>query len=424
MSNEPELPTYFDASFLRGLTQRRITRRAALSGAGAASLAAFLAACGGSSNKAVAAHQNWVWDKATKAGVLDFANWPLYIDTSQNASGKTTYPSLDQFTKDTGIKVNYSEPIQDDDSWFAKIAPALKQGQPIGYDLMVVTNGIQMTNLQLKHWLTELDPSKLANFFKYAAPRLQNREFDPGNKFTIPWQSGFTGIGYHPKLTGREITSYQDLFDPAFKGKVGMMTGNQDTGNLALLGLHIDPAKSTPSDWQKAADRLKKQRDDGIVRKYYDQSYITALKQGDTWLSMAWSGDIYQANLSSGTNDLKFIIPTEGGVIWTDNMCIPVKAAHPVDAITYMNYVYQPSVAALLAESIDYVTPVPGAKQEIESQAAAASDAATKTSLLATANSPLVFPSQTEFSKTHYYRVLSPSEATQWNNIFNAVILG
>jgi spermidine/putrescine transport system substrate-binding protein len=424
MNTERELPTYLDPSFLRGLTQTRISRRTALGGAGAAGLAAFLAACGASSTKAVATHTNWVWDKATKAGVLDFANWPLYIDTSQSGGGQTTYPSLEQFTKETGIKVNYSEPIQDDDSFFAKIAPALKQGQPIGYDLIVITNGIQMTNLQLKHWLVELDPAKLQNFFKNAAARLLSRDYDPGNKFTIPWQSGFTGIGYNPKLTGREITSFQDLFDPAFKGKVGMMSGNQDTGNLALVGLHIDPAKSTPSDWQKAADKLKKQRDDGVVRKFYDQSYIKALSAGDTWLSMAWSGDIYQANLSAGNNDLKFILPREGGLIWTDNMCIPVNAPHPVDAITYMNYVYQPSVAAMLAESIDYVTPVPGAKASIEQTAAQTSDAAAKASLLQTADSPLVFPTQNEFSQTHYYRVLSPSEATQWNNIFNAVILG
>ncbi|MEO6797334.1 MAG: spermidine/putrescine ABC transporter substrate-binding protein [Candidatus Dormibacter sp.] len=425
MSTDQDLPHYADASLLRGLTQTRISRRTALQGAGLVGAAAALAACGALPNTgATQGHTNWVWDKAKKQGVLDFANWPLYIDTSQDAAGATTYPSLEQFTKDTGIKVNYSEPIQDDASFFAKIAPVLKQGHAIGYDLIVITNGIQMTDLQLKHWLVELDPSRLPNFSKNAAPRLLNRDFDPGNKFTIPWQSGFTGIGYNPSLTGREITSFEDLFDPKFAGKVGMMSGNQDTGNLTLLGLGIDPAKSKPSDWNKAADKLKKQRDAGIVRKYYDQSYIKALSAGDTWISMAWSGDIFQANLSAGNGNLKFVLPKEGGVIWTDNMCIPVGATHPVDAITYMNYVYQPSVAAMLAESVNYVTPVPSAKQSIEQEAAQSSDQATKDSLSQTSESPLVFPSQSEFSKTHYYRILNASEATQWNDIFNAVILG
>jgi len=425
--NKDVVPEHLDPSFIRGLTQRRISRRTALKGAGALSVTGFLAACGigggGTTAPASAQHVNWVWDKATKAGTLDFANWPLYIDTGQDAAGNTTYPSLQKFTADTGIKVNYSEPIQDNASWFAKVAPELQQGQPIGFDIMVVTNGIEMTNFQLKHWLTELDPTKMPNFFKNAAPRLQKRQFDPGNKFTMPWQSGLTGIGYNPKLTQREITSFADLFDPAFKGRVGMFTNNEDVGNLTLVGMGIKPEKSKASDWQKAADKLKQQRDSGLVRKYYDQSYIKALEAGETWISMAWSGDIFQANLSAGNDDLKFVVPKEGAIIWTDNMCIPVGAAHPVDAITYMDYVYQPAIAAMLAEYIDYITPVPAARDVVLSDAAAATDSATKDGLLGTANSPLVFPSADDLAKTSYYRVLTPSEASQWNDIFNAVII-
>ncbi|HEY2599872.1 MAG TPA: spermidine/putrescine ABC transporter substrate-binding protein [Candidatus Dormibacteraeota bacterium] len=422
MSSDKEIPFYMDPSYLRGLTQKRITRRTALQGAGAASLMAALAACGIGSKPSVAAHANWVWDKATKAGVLDFANWPLYIDVLES-KGKTTYPTLEQFTKETSIKVNYSEPIQDNNSFFAKVAPMLQQSQSIGYDIIVVTNGIFLTDYMLKGWLTELDPTKLPNFTQYAATRVQARDFDTGNKFTIPWQSGFTGIGYNPKLTGREITSYSDLFDPAFKGKVGMLSENQDTGNLALIGMGIKPETSTPKDWQKAADKLKSQRDQGIVRKYYDQSYIDALSKGETALSMAWSGDIFQANLSAGNNNLKFVIPSEGGVIWTDNMCIPLGASHPVDAITYMNWVYQPRIAATMAEYIEYITPVPSAQTFIQQDADAAKNAADKASLSELAKDPAIFPSQDVLAKTSYYRVLNSAETTQWNNIFNAVII-
>jgi spermidine/putrescine transport system substrate-binding protein len=138
---------------------------------------------------------------------------------------------------------------------------------------------------------------------------------------------------------------------------------------------------------------------------------------------MAWSGDIFQANLSAGNNDLKFVVPNEGGLIWTDNMCIPVGAAHPVDAITYMNYVYQPDIAAMLAEYIDYITPVPSSKDVILKDAAAATDQETKDALLGTANSPLVFPTPDVFAKTSYYRELNANETTQWNSIFSSVIL-
>jgi spermidine/putrescine transport system substrate-binding protein len=422
MSTKKEIPYYMDPSFLRGLTQRRITRRSALQGAGAASLAAFLAACGIGSKPATVAHTNWVWDKATKAGVLDFANWPLYIDTAE-VNGKTTYPTLDQFFKETGIKVTYSEPILDNNSYFAKVAPQLAQGQSIGHDIIVVTNGIFLTDYMLKSWLTELDLTKLPNFTQYASPRVQARAFDPGNKFSIPWQSGFTGIGYNPRLTGREITSFNDLFDPKFKGKVGMFSENQDLGNLVLVGMGVKPENSTPKDWQAAADKLKKQRDDGIVRKYYDQTYIDALKKGETALSMAWSGDIFQANLSAGNKDLKFVIPSEGGVIWTDNMCIPLGAEHPLDAITYMNWVYQPRIAATMAESIEYITPVPSAQTFIAQDAAAAAKADDKAALLELSTDPAIFPPQDVLAKTSYYRVLDPIETTVWNDIFNAVIL-
>ncbi|HEY8814590.1 MAG TPA: spermidine/putrescine ABC transporter substrate-binding protein [Candidatus Dormibacteraeota bacterium] len=424
MSTEKELPSYMDPSFLRGLTQRRITRRSALQGAGAASMAAFLAACGIGSKPAVATHTNWVWDNATKAGVLDFANWPLYMDTGTDSKGKTTYPTLTQFQKETGIKVTYTEPILDNDSFFAKEAPLLLLGKAIGYDIIVVTNGIYLTRYMEQNWLNELDLTKLPNFTQYAAPRVQARGFDPGNKFTIPWQSGLTGIGYNPKLTQREITSFNDLFDPKFAGKVGMFRETQDLGNLALRGIGIKPETSTPADWQKAADKLKTQRAQGIVRKYYDQSYIDALSKGDTWISMAWSGDIFQTNLSNGNNDLKFVIPSEGGVIWTDNMAIPVGAAHPLDAITYMNWVYQPRIAATMAESIEYITPVPSAQTYIEQDAAAAKAAADKASLLELSTDPAIFPPAETLANTSYYRVLASKEETNhWLDLFTAVAI-
>jgi spermidine/putrescine transport system substrate-binding protein len=190
-----------------------------------------------------------------------------------------------------------------------------------------------------------------------------------------------------------------------------------------MVGLGIKPETSTPKDWQKAANKLKQQRDSGIVRKYYDQSYIKALTAGDTVISMAWSGDIFQANLSAGNQDLKFVVPSEGGVIWTDNMTIPLNAAHPLDAITYMNWVYQPAEAAALAEYIDYITPVPSAKQFIEQQAAQTTDAAAKAALLQTSESPLVFPSDSDLKRVSYYRVLNSAEVLEWNKIFNAVII-
>ena len=155
------------------------------------------------------------------------------------------------------------------------------------------------------------------------------------------------------------------------------------------------------------------------MRKYYDQSYIDALSKGDIWAGTAWSGDIFQAN-ASGASGLQFVVPQEGAVIWTDNMCIPMHAAHPVDAMTYMDFVYQPKIAAMLAEYINYITPVPGAQAVIEHDAAQASGK-DKASLTYLAQSPLIFPKVSEYKQLKRYRVLTASEEKTWDDIFEPI---
>jgi spermidine/putrescine transport system substrate-binding protein len=414
-----------DPALLRGLTMPRLSRRDALRGAGLAGIAAALAACGVKGTSQNAQQPNDVkafWDKQTKAGVLNFANWPAYIDTDP-VNGKT---SLQRFTAATGIKVNYKEVIQDNDSFIGKITPSLRAGQDTGWDLMVITNGGSIEKLIRQNFLQELDLDKMPNFSKYAAAEFKNPSYDPGNKHSVAWQSGITGIGYNPKLTGRDITSIQDLFDPAFKGRVGMFGDNVDLPNFAMVGLGITPEKSTEADWRKAADALTKQRDGGILRKYVDNAQeIQGLESGDLWLSMAYSGDIFQINAelekAGKAGQIKFVIPKEGGMLWTDNMCIPLKAQHPLDALTYMDYVYQPDIAAQLAAFIDYITPVQdGSKQSMEQEIPSAKGDE-KSTLEAAIKDPLIFPSAADLARTHRYRVLTIAEEKVWNSIFQPI---
>jgi spermidine/putrescine transport system substrate-binding protein len=417
----PAQPTPIPADLLRGMTSSRLSRRAALQLGGASALALTLAACGVSGGKksgktgtaAVDAAKAF-WAGKAKAGSLDFANWPLYMDVSD--SNKNDHPSIDLFTKQTGIKVKYSEVIQENASFFGKIQPELSAGQSIGYDLMVITNGLYLDKLKELGYLVPLDQSRMTNFYKNASPLVKNPSYDPGNVYSMAWQSGITGIGYDPKRTGRELTSWADLKDPAFKGKIGMFGDTADLPNSALLAVGVKPETSTEADWRKAADWLTKQRP--LVRKYYEQDYIDPLSKGDIWASMAWSGDIFQANASGAT--LKFVVPTEGAAIWTDNLCIPTGAAHPVDAMTYMDFVYQPDIAAMLAEYINYITPVPGAADVIRQDAAKLSGS-DKTDLEALATSPLIFPTSDDNSRLHRYRVLTPAEEKTWNSIFEPI---
>jgi spermidine/putrescine transport system substrate-binding protein len=403
-----------DPAFLRGMTS---SRRDALRLFGLAGAGLGLAACGVKGQKAAPPKQNDVqkyWAGKTKHGHLNFANWTLYMDKARTP--------LKDFTQQTGVTVTYREVITDDPQWFGKISPQLQAGQSIGYDLMVVTNGVELTKLVELGYLVPLDHSQMPNFAKNAGAAYKKESFDPGNVYSVPYATGLTGIAYDPRKTGREITSIQDLWDPKFKGKVGMMSDAQEIGNFGMFALGIDPEKSTPEDWKKAGAKLQEQKDKGIVRKYYENDYIDALTRGDVWLTMAWSGDIFQQNLSEGSH-LKFVIPQEGATIWTDNMMIPKTAENPVDALMMMDFFHRPEIAANLAEYINYVTPVPAAKDAITAQAASATGSK-KTTLEAVANSPLVFPSDTDYAKLRHYRSLTSATEKEYNTVFQHITAG
>jgi spermidine/putrescine transport system substrate-binding protein len=406
-----------DPALWRGLTQSRFSRRQMLRyagvGAGTAGLAAFLAACGtkgalpaggpsGQSLPNAGIGTTAWWDKQKLTHKLEFANWPYYIDVSH---GK--HPSIEEFTKKTGIQVDYREVIQDNNAFYARISPSLSGGQPTGYDIIVMTNNSPPLGYLFEAgWLIPLDHRKMVNFNKYAGPLVKNPTWDPGNKYTMAWQSGYTCMAYNTDEIKEDITSVQSLFNPKYKGHIGMMSDPQELGSLGLLSINVDPAKSTQTQWKQAADKLQKQKDDGLVRSYYDQSYINALKNGDIIISQVWSGDIFQANLS-GYKNLKVVIPNEGAMLWTDNMCIPLYAADPLDAMTYMDYVYDPAVQAVIEDYNNYVCPVPAAQDILKKQDPPVG------------NSPTVFPTADMVSKTKaYYTYKNQEDLKAWNDLF------
>jgi spermidine/putrescine transport system substrate-binding protein len=421
--SEPTPTDHVTGSALtRGLTQSRFGRRDALRLFGATGGAAFLAACGvGAQGSKVDTSSDKVaeyWDAQKPTGALNWANWPLYLDTK----GKSDHPTLDAFEKQTNIKVNYLEDIQDNGPFFAKVQPTLSSGQYSGYDLAVISSGIYFNKFNALGFFLPLDQSKLTNFRQYAGDRYQNEAFDPGNVFSIPWQAGFTGIGYNPDKVGHEITSWEDLQDPALKGKIGMYANNEDLPNCALLAVGVDPQKSTEADWRKAAEWLQKQQP--LVRQYYSQNYIQALATGDVWATMAWSGDIFQQNLSGKANGeaLKFVIPDEGGLLWTDNFVILKEAQNPVSAMQLMDYYYQPEVAAAVTEWVNYISPVPDAQAIVKKHAAEAVKKGDKEYLEAVATSFATFPDPATYDSVSIgYTPKEGAELDTWNEIFEPI---
>jgi spermidine/putrescine transport system substrate-binding protein len=356
------------------------------------------------------------WPEQKPTGNLNFANWASYIDPN--------HESLKLFTQATGIAVNYSEVIEDDNSFFAKIDPIIRSGQYSGYDLMVITDGFEFNDLVELQEVIPLDHSLLPNFAKYALRNFKRETFDPGNLYSVPWASGMTGIAWNTKYITEPITSIDVLWDPKYAGKIGMMQDPQELANFGLFKIGVDPDHATQDDWNKAADVLNQQRNAGLVRAYYDQSYLNALSQGDTWISMAWSGDIFQQNESSGNNDLQFVVPNEGGNIWTDNMMIPALAQNPVSAMKMIDWFYRPQIATLLTENIQYMSACAPVRSLIDQDATLKKGAngQSQATLQDLASSPLVFPSQSEMDRLrNYITPADPNTAQTFKNIFNAI---
>jgi spermidine/putrescine transport system substrate-binding protein len=390
-----------------------LRRREAFKIAGLSAAGLALAACGVRGQKAAPPKADAVqdfWSKQTKHGKVVFANWPEYMPEDQGP--------LKKFQQATGISYEYKEVIQENAEFFGKVEPVLRAGQPLGYDIIVMTNGIQLQNMIELGYVVPLDHSKLPNFAANAGQKYKERAYDPGNKYTVPYTSGVTGIAYNTEHVKEDITSIQSLFDAKYKGRVGMMSDPQEVANFGMFALGIDPEKSTEADWRKAGEKLKQQRDAGIVRKYYDQSYIDAVSKGDIWLTMAWSGDVFQRQLAG--EPVKFVVPEEGGTIWTDNMLIPKGAANPVDALMLMDYLYQPAAAAELDEFIQYVTPVPAVQDLLREKAKTATGKDKKT-LEDMADSPLMFPTEADYAKLRGYTRLDNKLQQIFNPIFQSV---
>jgi spermidine/putrescine transport system substrate-binding protein len=429
-----------DPAIWRGLTSRSVSRRGLLRAGGLAAgaaamaggggLAGLLAGCGDAAPAAAvteAVGSTAWWHKQRLHHAVNFANWPDYIDVL-----KGKHPTLEHFTALTGISVNYSEPVSDNVAFFNSIKPSLQRKQDTGYDIIVTTtNSPALGELINSGWLIPLDQTMMGNFRKYGGRLSENPPWDPGNTYTMAWQSGWTAIGYNSKAVPNPGSSVGLLFDSKYAGKVGMMSDPQELGSVGLLAIGVDPATSTEADWRKAAAFLQKQKSEGIVHGYYDQSYIDKLKSGEIVVTQAYSGDIFQANLQQQFRDLQLLMPVEGGMFWTDNMCIPLYARNPRDAMTLMDYFYQPQVEAVVEYYNDYVCPVPAAQQELLHPTgwAAAALAAMAPEIgkppSYTANSPLVFPTPLFQSRSrNYYQFENAAELAVWNGLFQPIAAG
>ena len=357
---------------------------------------------------------------AAQEDSLEFANWPLYIDIDEETGA---YPTLEKFGAETGIDVNYTEAINDNEEFFGLIQPDLAAGNPTGYDLIVPTNYLVERMIRLGY-LEELDWSKLPNVEANLRDLYRNPWWDPEGKYSVPWASGIVGIGYDPELTGRELTTFDDLFDPEFAGRVGMFADMRDTMNMTLLSMGVLPQEATLEDAEAAQQKLLEAADRGQFRQFYGNDYYDALARGDVVATMAWSGDVSQMALWDNDN-VEFVVPESGGMLFVDTMVIPKGAANVDGAHAMIDFWYDPENAVPLVEYIGYYSPVLGVPELVAADAEAARAegdeewAAALDVIAVTAT-----PGEESLANVYAYPVLSEEDERIWNDLFNEVVVG
>ena len=386
---------------------QQLSRRGMLRGAGLLGLGAVVSACGtsggagggtGGDTKPKAA-----LDRSDSEKVVNWANWTLYLD--QDESGG--YPSLEAFTQRTGIKATYSEDIDGNDTYYGKVQGQLANGDDIGQDIVTLTDWMTARMIS-QGYVQELDDANIPNK-KNLLPALIDVDFDPGRSKSLTWQSGFAGIGWNIEKVG-ELKSVGDLWKPELKGRVEVLDEMRDTMGLLLLAEGVDISGDWGSDeFGKALAILEAQIGSGQIRQVRGNSYKEDLISEDALAVFCWSGDITQLNFENGER-WAFALPDSGGTLWSDNLMVPIGSPHKKNAETLMNYYYEPEVAAQVAAWVNFISPVQGAREAMQTIDPELVD------------NPLIFPSEDYLKNARVFRSLDASEEREFSAQFQRVI--
>ena len=374
----------------RSILQSKVSRRAVLAGAGAVAGASALAACGSGGGSGSAKNS------------VRWGNWPLYLDVDD--SGKN-YPTLQAFTKETGIDVKYFEDYNDNDEFFGKVQAQLKLGKDIGYDLVCPTDWMASRWIRLGY-TQKFDAANVPNKVNIL-DTLASPSFDPKRESSLTWQGIMGGFGWNTAKNPKGVRTLDDLFSPGNKGKIVVLSEMRDTIGIILRAQGVSLATVTEDQFMNAVDFLAKKIADGWIRGVKGNEYAEDLTSGDATAVIGWSGDMFILK-SENAGKFDFAIPESGGTISGDNMMIPstVTAEAKANTEKLINYYYEPAVAAEVAAYVNYVCPVKGAQAEMEKidPKLAASE--------------FIFPSAKTMANLSVFRSLTPTEETTWTEAF------
>lgn len=382
------------------LSRRQFIGRAGAFAGAIAVGPSILAACGGDDDDGGASGGNG-GGGGGGGGTIVISNWIEYIDEDQ---------ALIAASEDAiGAKVDYKEDVNDNNEFFATVLqPNLGQGRSPDRDGFIVTDWMAARVIGLE-WVQELARDEAQNLDNLRAA-LADPSWDPGRRYSVPWQSGMTGIAYNRSVTGRDVTSTQDLLDPAFSGRVTFLTEMRDTVGLFMLLDGKDPTNPTFDDAQGAFDTIEEAKRSGQLRGFTGNEYVNDLSTGNLAACIAWSGDV--AQLTKDDPNIKFVIPEEGGMLWSDNFLIPVTSENAELATKWIDFFYDPVNAAQLTMAIQYISPVDGVADELRRLGEDG---------VALAENPLVIPTDDTLAKVRIFGTLDEEEEQRFDERFAAI---
>jgi len=385
-----------------------LSRRRILQAAGIGGVAAVAAACGasGDSGSSTASPAATTQDLSDSEKTLMWSNWPGYMDTNDKTGAR---PSLDAFVKQSGIDVSYTEDINDNNEFYAKVRTQLEQGQSIDRDLVVLTDWMAALWIE-SGYAQKLDKSIMPNASANVIDKLQNVSFDPGREYSLPWQSGFGLFGWNKSrlksLIGTDtLTSVDQLFNPKLKGRVTVLSEMRDTMGILMAWQGNDPSNFTEAQFMQAIDALRTQIDNGQIRSVEGNSYMSDMESGNVVAVIGWSGDVIQLG-----NRFGIALPETGGTLWTDNMLIPALAAHKKNAELIMNYYYDPQIAAQISAYVQYISPVKGAQEAMKKIDPSLVD------------NEWIFPTTQTLEKTYVFMTLTQEQDLKYQREFQKAI--
>lgn len=386
----------------RPLTRRDFIRRSSFVGL-AIGAPTLLSACG--TDAAKQSTDSCVsTDLSSSEKQLFFSNWPEYIDVARRG---TKMPTLDAFEETSGIDVTYNADVNDNNEFFTKVQNQLADCQSVERDIFVLTDWMTAKMIGLG-WLQKLDHTNLPNVDANLNARLKSPAWDPERVYSVPWQSGLTGIAYNAAYTG-EVRSMEELLTRAdLKGKISLLSEMPDTMGFMLKITGADPQDFTEEEWGVAVAQLDEHVASGQVRRFTGNDYVDDLNAGNLVACEAWSGDVIAMQFENP--DIKWVLPEEGAALWSDNMLVPNKAEHKANAEALMDYYYDPTVAAELSAWVNYICPVEGAREAME---------AIDPSLV---ENPLIFPDDTFLANTWGFMALDDRQQTQYDTDFSRAV--